>query len=110
MEDGMWSFPEAMCELRCSMPPSIPNAILQTKRCNASGLKVGSFCKYKCKPGYHVPSADNPKKWVTFISEETNWPFCYNYSVIVLMYKLYIVITFTYNTLTAYHKALSLCY
>ncbi|XP_060762886.1 pregnancy-associated plasma protein A, pappalysin 1b isoform X4 [Neoarius graeffei] len=62
MEDGMWSFPEAMCELRCPMPPSIPNAILQTKRCSASGLKVGSFCKYKCKPGYHVLSADNPKR------------------------------------------------
>lgn len=72
MEDGMWSFPEAMCELRCPMPPSIPNAILQTKRCNTSGLKIGSFCKYKCKPGYHVPIADNPKRRVTSSSEDTN--------------------------------------
>ncbi|MBN3302637.1 PAPP1 protein, partial [Amia calva] len=29
---------------------------------NATGLKVGSFCKYKCKPGYHVPNTDKPKR------------------------------------------------
>ncbi|XP_062873923.1 pregnancy-associated plasma protein A, pappalysin 1b [Trichomycterus rosablanca] len=58
MEDGMWSFPQAMCELRCPAPPPIPNAILQTKRCNTTGLKVGSLCKYKCKPGYHIPTAE----------------------------------------------------
>ncbi|XP_028851708.1 pregnancy-associated plasma protein A, pappalysin 1b [Denticeps clupeoides] len=62
MEDGMWSFPEALCELRCPAPPPVPNAVLQTKRCNANDLKVGSFCKYKCKPGYHVPNMDNPKR------------------------------------------------
>lgn len=54
MEDGLWSFPEALCELRCPAPPAVPNAVLQTKRCNDTGLKVGSLCKYKCKPGYHV--------------------------------------------------------
>ncbi|XP_064153607.1 pappalysin-1-like [Anguilla rostrata] len=62
MEDGMWSFPAALCELRCPAPPPVPNAVLQTKRCNATGLKVGSFCKYKCKPGYHVPNTDKPKR------------------------------------------------
>ncbi|KPP77350.1 hypothetical protein Z043_103237 [Scleropages formosus] len=62
MEDGMWSFPEALCELRCPTPPPVPNAVLQTKRCNSTGLKVGSFCKYKCKPGYHVPNTNNPKR------------------------------------------------
>uniref|UniRef100_A0AAR2LIP0 Sushi domain-containing protein n=1 Tax=Pygocentrus nattereri TaxID=42514 RepID=A0AAR2LIP0_PYGNA len=70
MEDGMWSFPEALCELRCPAPPPVPNAILQTKRCNATGLKVGSFCKYKCKPGYHIPSADKPKRQCT---EDGSW-------------------------------------
>ncbi|XP_042612734.1 pappalysin-1-like isoform X1 [Cyprinus carpio] len=64
MEDGLWSFPEALCELRCPVPPPVPNAVLQTKRCNATGLKVGSFCKYKCKPGYHVPHTDKPKRSV----------------------------------------------
>ncbi|XP_030647527.1 pregnancy-associated plasma protein A, pappalysin 1b [Chanos chanos] len=62
MEDGMWSFPEALCELRCPAPPPVPNAVLQTKRCNTTGLKVGSFCKYKCKPGYHVANADKLKR------------------------------------------------
>ncbi|KAJ7993850.1 hypothetical protein DPEC_G00258980 [Dallia pectoralis] len=65
MEDGMWSFPEALCELRCPAPPRAPNAVLQTKRCNATGLKVGSLCKYKCKPGYHVPSKDKLKSPVS---------------------------------------------
>lgn len=60
MEDGLWSFPEALCELRCPAPPAVPNAVLQTKRCNETGLKVGTLCKYKCKPGYHV--ANKPKR------------------------------------------------
>ncbi|KAI4890702.1 hypothetical protein NFI96_027851, partial [Prochilodus magdalenae] len=61
MEDGLWSFPEALCELRCPAPPPVPNAMLMTKRCNETGLKVGSLCKYKCKPGYHV--ANKPKSF-----------------------------------------------
>ncbi|XP_017546484.2 pregnancy-associated plasma protein A, pappalysin 1b isoform X2 [Pygocentrus nattereri] len=75
MEDGMWSFPEALCELRCPAPPPVPNAILQTKRCNATGLKVGSFCKYKCKPGYHIPSADKPKRraFTRQCTEDGSW-------------------------------------
>lgn len=60
LEDGLWSFPEALCELRCPAPPPVPNAMLQTKRCNETGLKVGTLCKYKCKPGYHV--ANKPKR------------------------------------------------
>ncbi|KAI7812733.1 pregnancy-associated plasma protein A, pappalysin 1b isoform X1 [Triplophysa rosa] len=64
MEDGMWSFPEALCELRCPIPPPVPNAVLQTKRCNATDLKVGSFCKYKCKPGYHAPHVDKSNRMV----------------------------------------------
>lgn len=62
MEDGLWSFPEALCELRCPAPPIIPNAVLQTKRCNETGLKVGSLCKYKCKPGYHA--TNKPKRYL----------------------------------------------
>uniref|UniRef100_A0A8C9RP30 Pregnancy-associated plasma protein A, pappalysin 1b n=1 Tax=Scleropages formosus TaxID=113540 RepID=A0A8C9RP30_SCLFO len=80
MEDGMWSFPEALCELRCPTPPPVPNAVLQTKRCNSTGLKVGSFCKYKCKPGYHVPNTNNPKRawspWRAFkrqCTEDGSW-------------------------------------
>ncbi|XP_075040806.1 pappalysin-1 [Mixophyes fleayi] len=57
LEDGLWSFPEAICELRCMAPSPLPNAALQTSRCRSNGHKVGSFCKYKCKVGYHVPDA-----------------------------------------------------
>uniref|UniRef100_U3J3E8 Pappalysin-1 n=1 Tax=Anas platyrhynchos platyrhynchos TaxID=8840 RepID=U3J3E8_ANAPP len=57
MEDGLWSFPEALCELMCRAPSIVPNADLQTTRCREDKHKVGSFCKYKCKPGYHVPGS-----------------------------------------------------
>ncbi|XP_014807790.1 PREDICTED: pappalysin-1 [Calidris pugnax] len=57
MEDGLWSFPEALCELMCRAPSVVPNADLQTSRCREDKHKVGSFCKYKCKPGYHVPGS-----------------------------------------------------
>ncbi|XP_053329052.1 pappalysin-1 [Spea bombifrons] len=64
LEDGLWSFPEAFCELMCLTPPPLPDAVLQTKRCQSGGHKVGSYCKYKCKPGYHVadPSKKTKKK------------------------------------------------
>ncbi|XP_020846268.1 pappalysin-1 [Phascolarctos cinereus] len=62
MEDGLWSFPEALCELMCLAPPIVPNADLQTARCREDKHKVGSFCKYKCKPGYHVPGSSRKSK------------------------------------------------
>ncbi|XP_072487848.1 pappalysin-1 isoform X2 [Notamacropus eugenii] len=62
MEDGLWSFPEALCELMCLAPPIMPNADLQTARCREDKHKVGSFCKYKCKPGYHVPGSSRKSK------------------------------------------------
>ncbi|NXG65566.1 PAPP1 protein, partial [Hemiprocne comata] len=65
MEDGLWSFPEALCELMCRAPSVVPNADLQTTRCREDKHKVGSFCKYKCKPGYHVPgSSRKARKYV----------------------------------------------
>uniref|UniRef100_A0A4W4HRZ7 Sushi domain-containing protein n=1 Tax=Electrophorus electricus TaxID=8005 RepID=A0A4W4HRZ7_ELEEL len=75
MEDGMWSFPEALCELRCPAPPAVPHAMLQTRRCNATGLKVGSICKYKCRPGYHVPSADSSRRraFTRQCTEDGSW-------------------------------------
>ncbi|XP_069604657.1 pappalysin-1 [Ranitomeya imitator] len=57
LEDGLWSFPEAFCELMCIAPPPLPNAVLQTDRCLSNGHKVGAFCKYRCKVGYHVPES-----------------------------------------------------
>uniref|UniRef100_A0A4W5Q0P2 Sushi domain-containing protein n=1 Tax=Hucho hucho TaxID=62062 RepID=A0A4W5Q0P2_9TELE len=70
LEDGLWSFPEALCELRCPASPHVPNAMLQTKRCNDTGLKVGSLCKYKCKPGYHVTNKRAFKRQCT---EDGSW-------------------------------------
>eukprot|EP00062_Callorhinchus_milii_P011402 gi/632957379/ref/XP_007894444.1/ PREDICTED: pappalysin-1 [Callorhinchus milii] len=59
LDDGLWSFPEALCELMCLAPSAVPNAIFQSSHCQQERHKVGSSCKYKCKPGYHVP---NPLK------------------------------------------------
>ncbi|XP_054854549.1 pappalysin-1 [Eublepharis macularius] len=76
MEDGLWSFPEALCELMCRAPPLVPNADLQTARCHEGKHKVGSFCKYKCKPGYHVPgSSRKPRKRAFKIqcAQDGNW-------------------------------------
>uniref|UniRef100_A0A8B9JH54 Pappalysin-1 n=1 Tax=Astyanax mexicanus TaxID=7994 RepID=A0A8B9JH54_ASTMX len=73
MEDGLWSFPEALCELRCPAPPPVPNAVLMTKRCNETGLKVGSLCKYKCKPGYHVTNKSKRRSFKRQCTEDGRW-------------------------------------
>ncbi|CAH2315900.1 Pappalysin-1 [Pelobates cultripes] len=71
MEDGLWSFPEAFCELLCLAPPSFPNAILQTKRCLSGGHRVGSVCKFKCKLGYHIADPFKKTKKKAFKSQCT---------------------------------------
>ncbi|CAB1332764.1 unnamed protein product [Coregonus sp. 'balchen'] len=73
LEDGLWSFPEALCELRCPASPHVPNAMLQTKRCNETGLKVGSLCKYKCKPGYHVTNKPKRRAFKRQCTEDGSW-------------------------------------
>ncbi|XP_066517075.1 pregnancy-associated plasma protein A, pappalysin 1a [Hoplias malabaricus] len=73
MEDGLWSFPEALCELRCPAPPPVPNAMLMTKRCNETGLKVGSLCKYKCKPGFHVANKLKRRSFKRQCTEDGRW-------------------------------------
>uniref|UniRef100_A0A3Q1B8F0 Pappalysin-1 n=1 Tax=Amphiprion ocellaris TaxID=80972 RepID=A0A3Q1B8F0_AMPOC len=73
LEDGLWSFPEALCELRCPAPPPVPNAVLQTKRCNETGLKVGTLCKYKCKPGYHVTNKPKRRAFKRQCTEDGSW-------------------------------------
>uniref|UniRef100_A0A8C5DAK0 Sushi domain-containing protein n=1 Tax=Gouania willdenowi TaxID=441366 RepID=A0A8C5DAK0_GOUWI len=73
LEDGLWSFPEALCELRCPAPPPVPNAVLQTRRCNETGLKVGTLCKYKCKPGYHVTNKPKRRAFKRQCTEDGSW-------------------------------------
>ncbi|NXX33972.1 PAPP2 protein, partial [Nicator chloris] len=64
LEDGLWSLPEAYCKLECDAPPAMANAKLLVPRCLQGNHDVGSVCRYKCKPGYHVAenTADKPKK------------------------------------------------
>uniref|UniRef100_A0A8C5JJY2 Pappalysin 2 n=1 Tax=Junco hyemalis TaxID=40217 RepID=A0A8C5JJY2_JUNHY len=64
LEDGLWSLPEAFCKLECEAPPAVANARLLVPRCLQGSHDVGSVCRYKCKPGYHVAdnAADKPKK------------------------------------------------
>ncbi|KAG9353900.1 hypothetical protein JZ751_012024 [Albula glossodonta] len=73
MEDGLWSFPEALCELRCPAPPLVANAVLQTKRCNSTDLNVGSLCKYKCQPGYHVTGKPKRRTFKRQCTEDGTW-------------------------------------
>ncbi|XP_072421590.1 pappalysin-1-like isoform X5 [Chiloscyllium punctatum] len=76
LDDGLWSFPESLCELMCLAPPPVPNARLQSSRCQHDGHKVGSSCKYKCKPGYHVPSISRKirkRNFKTRCTEDGSW-------------------------------------
>ncbi|CAM4603160.1 unnamed protein product [Caretta caretta] len=54
LEDGLWSLPEAYCKLECDAPHVVANAKLLVPRCLQGNHDVGSVCRYKCKPGYHV--------------------------------------------------------
>uniref|UniRef100_A0A8C3K9T0 Pappalysin 2 n=1 Tax=Calidris pygmaea TaxID=425635 RepID=A0A8C3K9T0_9CHAR len=64
LEDGLWSLPEAYCKLECDAPPAVANAKLLVPRCLQGNHDVGSVCRYKCKPGYHVAEnvVGKPKK------------------------------------------------
>ncbi|XP_009992981.1 PREDICTED: pappalysin-2 [Chaetura pelagica] len=64
LEDGLWSLPEAYCKLECDTPPPVANAKLLVPRCLQGNHDVGSVCRYRCKPGYHVAenAAGKPRK------------------------------------------------
>ncbi|MEE6495991.1 hypothetical protein FKM82_002197 [Ascaphus truei] len=57
MWDGLWSLPEGYCKLECEAPIAIAHARLLTPRCLLGNHDVGSVCRYRCKPGYHVPES-----------------------------------------------------
>ncbi len=53
--DGLFSVPEAFCQLTCDSPPVVANAELLTTSCLRAGpYIVGTACKYQCAEGYHV--------------------------------------------------------
>uniref|UniRef100_A0A8C5WE45 Pappalysin 2 n=1 Tax=Leptobrachium leishanense TaxID=445787 RepID=A0A8C5WE45_9ANUR len=54
MWDGLWSLPEGYCKLECEAPTGIAHAKLLTPRCLLGNHDVGSTCRFRCKPGYHV--------------------------------------------------------
>ncbi|XP_078472099.1 pappalysin-1-like [Lampetra planeri] len=54
LADGMWSHPEASCELVCLPPPALPNAELRTSQCANGTHKLDSVCKFRCRPGYRI--------------------------------------------------------
>uniref|UniRef100_A0A8C9N7T3 Pappalysin 2 n=1 Tax=Serinus canaria TaxID=9135 RepID=A0A8C9N7T3_SERCA len=64
LEDGLWSLPEAFCKLECEAPPAVANAKLLVPRCLRGSHDVGSLCRYKCKPGYHVAENTADKKFL----------------------------------------------
>uniref|UniRef100_K7FTJ5 Pappalysin 2 n=1 Tax=Pelodiscus sinensis TaxID=13735 RepID=K7FTJ5_PELSI len=61
LEDGLWSLPEAYCKLECDAPRAVANARLLVPRCLQGNHDVGSVCRYKCKPGYHVAESMESK-------------------------------------------------
>ncbi|XP_053549279.1 pappalysin-2 [Bombina bombina] len=61
MSDGLWSLPEGYCKLECEAPSAIPHARLLTNHCLLGNHDVGTVCRYKCKPGYHVEESFEKK-------------------------------------------------
>ncbi|KAJ8039578.1 Pappalysin-1 [Holothuria leucospilota] len=51
-EDGLFSLPDASCQMTCDTP-SIPNhSVLLSKQCIHVGQVVGTMCKFRCDAGY----------------------------------------------------------
>ncbi|XP_074655680.1 pappalysin-1-like [Tubulanus polymorphus] len=53
--DGLWSLPDAFCQVTCTPPSVDDDAHLVTRTClDRESHTVGTKCRYKCKRGYHV--------------------------------------------------------
>ena len=59
--DGLWSLPEAHCQVMCSGPPQVKDAAMITKSCEDPHHQVGTKCRMKCNKGFHVTGLA-PKK------------------------------------------------
>ncbi|XP_015273228.1 PREDICTED: pappalysin-2 [Gekko japonicus] len=68
LEDGLWSLPEAYCKLECDTPQPVANAKLLLPRCLQGNHDVGSVCRYKCKPGYHMAETTEGKSKKKFLN------------------------------------------
>ncbi|XP_078604177.1 pappalysin-1-like isoform X2 [Branchiostoma floridae x Branchiostoma japonicum] len=74
-EDGLWSLPQAFCQLICGPPPKQENANLATRRClDSTNHHVGTSCKFRCKRGYHVVGTSSHRRvFRRSCSEEGLW-------------------------------------
>ncbi|KAI8478888.1 hypothetical protein Bbelb_433870, partial [Branchiostoma belcheri] len=74
-EDGLWSLPQAFCQLICGPPPKQENANLATQRClDTTNHHVGTSCKFRCKRGYHVVGTSSHRRvFRRSCSEEGLW-------------------------------------
>lgn len=52
--DGLWSLPEAHCQVMCPRPPLVKDAAMVTRSCSHDNHKVGTRCRFKCSKGFHV--------------------------------------------------------
>uniref|UniRef100_S4RB99 Pappalysin 2 n=1 Tax=Petromyzon marinus TaxID=7757 RepID=S4RB99_PETMA len=76
LADGMWSHPEASCELVCLPPPALPHAELRTSQCANGTHKLDSVCKFRCRPGYRIAGGkgkSRPKNFQVRCTEDGRW-------------------------------------
>uniref|UniRef100_UPI00358E3B5D pappalysin-1-like n=1 Tax=Myxine glutinosa TaxID=7769 RepID=UPI00358E3B5D len=74
LADGLWSFPEASCQLVCATAPVLSYARLRTKRCGRPNHEVGTVCKYRCLPGYQLSFiSGNRKNFSLECTENGSW-------------------------------------
>ncbi|XP_038064030.1 pappalysin-1-like [Patiria miniata] len=76
MADGLYSLPEAFCQLQCDVP-YVPNAMLMSQQCQTGSHNIGTVCKFRCDVGYHVPGQASkrrkPQKLRYKCTEDTTW-------------------------------------
>uniref|UniRef100_A0A8C4NA86 Pappalysin 2 n=1 Tax=Eptatretus burgeri TaxID=7764 RepID=A0A8C4NA86_EPTBU len=74
LADGLWSFPEASCQLVCVTAPVLSHARLRTKRCGRPSHEVGTVCKYRCLPGYQLSfTSGSRKNFLLECTENGSW-------------------------------------
>ncbi|KAI0218078.1 hypothetical protein LSAT2_030188 [Lamellibrachia satsuma] len=52
--DGAWSSPHSFCQVVCPRSPRVKNATLVGRQCRVGRLDVGTKCRFRCNPGFHV--------------------------------------------------------
>nr|XP_006817135.1 PREDICTED: pappalysin-1-like [Saccoglossus kowalevskii] len=71
--DGMFSLPDAFCQLMCDAPQLPTNAILANQKCQHSGHNVGTSCKFRCKAGYYIKGQPYSRSFRHVCGEDAEW-------------------------------------